>query len=370
MINTHMVGLSSLDRVGRTLMVLSARRVVIDEEQRARLEAVARSRTAPVRDVQRAQIVLDAAAGRSNAAIARRLRIRQNTVRLWRGRFVDHGLQGLLDRPRPGRPPVYGPDVHLRIVATVTEELPEADSQWSHRLLAEHLEDDKISASQIGRILADLDLKPHRVRGWLTRRASPDFFIKASAVCDLYLNPPEGSIVVCVDEKTAIGARSRKHPDQVARPGRVARREFEYVRHGTVSIIAALHVHTGQVITEPITKNDSATFIAFLTMLDQAIDPQLTIHLVLDNGSSHTSKATKKWLREHPRFQPRYTPAHASWLDQAELFFSILTRRLLRRGQFTSRQDLADKIENFTNVYNHTAKPFRWTYAGQPLKAA
>jgi hypothetical protein len=108
-----------------------------------------------------------------------------------------------------------------------------------------------------GAILADLDLKPHRVRGWLTRRASPDFFVRAAAVCDLYLNPPAGSIVVCIDEKTAIGARSRKHPDQPARPGRVARREFEYVRHGTVSMIAALHVHTGQVITEQITRNDS-----------------------------------------------------------------------------------------------------------------
>jgi len=348
----------------------SARVVVLDEQQRRWSEAVVRSRTASIRDVQRARIVLAAADGMSNAAIARMLSVRVNTVRTWRGRFAEHGMAGPGDLPRPGRPALYGPDVHLRIVATVTSQRPEADSQWSHQLLAEELADDGISPSQIGRILADLDLKPHRVRGWLTRRSSPDFFVKAAAVCDLYLNPPPGSIVVCIDEKTAIGARSRKHPDQPARPGRVARREFEYVRHGTVSIIAALHVHTGQVITERITRNDSATFIKFLTMLDQTTDPGLIIHLVLDNGSSHTSKATKKWLREHPRFQPRYTPAHASWVDQAELFFSILTRRLLRRGEFISREDLADKIENFVNVYNRTTKPFRWTYDGCPLKAA
>jgi transposase len=347
-----------------------ARPVVIDDEQRDRLRALTRSRTAPVRQVQRARIVLAAADGASNAAIARRLSIRENTVRTWRGRFVEHGLAGLGDLPRPGRPAVYGPDVHLRIVAAVTSELPEADSVWSHRLLTQHLATDGISASQIGRILADLDLKPHRVRGWLTRRPDPAFFAKAAQVCDLYLHPPAGSIVVCTDEKTAIAARSRKHPDQPARSGRPARREFEYVRHGTVSIIAALHVHTGEVITQRITKNNSVTFIAFLTMLDQHIDPALTIHLVLDNGSSHTSKATKRWLREHPRFQPTYTPAHASWLDQAELFFSILTRRLLRRGAFTSREDLADKIENFTVVHNQTAKPYRWTYDGHPLKAA
>ena len=351
-------------------MAACATAVVIDDEQRERLETLVRSRTAPVRQAQRARIVLAAADGVSNAAIARRLSISADTVRTWRGRFVEGGLAGLADRPRPGRPAVYGPDVHLRIVATVTGELPEADSVWSHRLLAEHLATDGISASQIGRILADLDLKPHRVRGWLTRRADPNFFTKAAEVCDLYLRQPAGSVVVCVDEKTAIAARSRKHPDQPCRPGRLARREFEYIRHGTVSIIAALDVHNGQVLTEGITKNDSATFIAFLTMLDAHIDPGLIIHLVLDNGSSHTSKATKKWLREHPRFQPHYTPAHASWLDQAELFFSILTRRLLRRGEFTSRQHLADKIEDFVIVYNRTAKPYRWTYDGRPLKAA
>lgn len=351
-------------------MAPRASTVVISEEQRKRLQAVARSRTAPVRAVQRARIVLAAAEGQSNAAIARRLSVSQDTVRAWRARFTEHGVAGLADRPRPGRPPIYGPDTHLRLVAAVTSERPEADSVWSHRLLAEHLEADGISASQIGRVLADLDVKPHRVRGWLTRRADPGFFTKAAGVCDLYLHKPAGSVVVCIDEKTAIGARSRKHPEQPCRPGRVARREFEYIRHGTVSIIAALDVHTGQIITERITKNDSVTFIKFLTMLDAHIDPNLTIHLVLDNGPSHTSKATKKWLREHPRFQPRYTPAHASWLDQAELFFSILTRRLLRRGDFTSRQDLAEKIENFVNVYNRTAKPFRWTYEGRPLKVA
>jgi len=136
-----------------------------------------------VREVQRARIVLAAADGGSNAAIARHLSISQNTVRTWRGRFADHGMAGLTDRPRPGRPVVYGPDVHLRIVATVTSELPEADSVWSHRLLAEHLATDRISASQIGRILADLDVTPHRVRGWLTRRADPNFYPKAAEVC-------------------------------------------------------------------------------------------------------------------------------------------------------------------------------------------
>jgi len=348
----------------------TASAVVIDDAVRKLLTVLGRSHSAPHRQVVRARIILAAADGASNAVIARGLSITVDTVRTWRDRFIAGGIAGLADRRRPGRPPRYGPDVHLRIVATVTAHAPEVDSVWTHRLIAEHLADDGISASQVGRILADLDLKPHRVRGWLTRPADPDFFTKAAEVCDLYLHQPAGSMVVCVDEKTAIGARSPKHPERRAQPGRVARREFEYVRHGTVSIIAALHVHSGQVITQAISRNDSETFIGFLTMLDQHVDPTVIIHLVLDNGSSHTSKATRRWLAGHPRFQAHYTPKHASWLDQAELFFSILTRRLLRRGEFTSRQDLADKIENFTVVYNRTAKPYRWTYEGRPLKIA
>jgi transposase len=140
-----------------------------------------------------------------------------------------------------------------------------------------------------------------------------------------------------VDEKTAMQARSRRHPTRSARPGWVERREFEYRRHGTASIVAALDVHTGQVLAEDIIRNDSATFIGFLRLLDQSIDPTLAIHLVMDNGSSHTSRATRAWLQAHPRFKVHHTPKHASWLNQVELFFSILARRLLRRGEFTSR---------------------------------
>ncbi|MGH8919370.1 MAG: IS630 family transposase, partial [Actinomycetes bacterium] len=141
-----------------------------------------------------------------------------------------------------------------------------------------------------------------------------------------------------------------------------ARREFEYVRHGTVSIIAALQVATGQVITEPIEHNDSVTFTGFLHRLDQCVDPRLDIALVMDNGPSHTSRATRAWIAAHPRITVTYTPKHASWLDMAELWFSVLARALLRRGEFTSRAGLADKITSFAIRYNRTAKPYTWTY--------
>jgi transposase len=368
--------------------VAAADVIVLRAAERKRLKRLAGGSRTPHRLVVRARIVLLAAGGASNAAIAARLDVHVDTVRRWRHRFARENAENLDhaedpdyvappvevrldDRPRSGRPRVYGPADRVKIVAAVTEELPEADSHWSHTLLAEHLHDEiGISAAQIGRILADLDLKPHRVRGWLTRPKDPAFFVKAAAVCNLYRNPPPGSVVLSIDEKTAIAARSRKHVGRRARPGRCARAEFEYIRHGTVSLVAALDVHNGEVLGRIIERNDSATFVSFLTEIDQTIHPTRQIYLIMDNGSSHRSKATTAWLAAHPRFVVCHTPAHASWLNQVELFFSILTRRLLRRGEFTSRHDLADKIMHFIDVYNRTAKPFRWTYDGSPLKTA
>ncbi|MFJ7280338.1 IS630 family transposase [Kitasatospora sp. NPDC098663] len=208
-------------------------------------------------------------------------------------------------------------------------------------------------------------------RTWLTRPTDPEFFTKAAEVCALYRTRPAGSVVVSVDEKTGITARSRKHPDQPGRPGRRTRREFEYVRHGTVSIIAALDVHTGQILTERIDRNNADTFIGFLRTLDASVATGTDIHLVMDNDSSHVARKTKAWLAARPRFHVHHTPKHASWLNQVELFFSALTRRLLRRGQFASRDDLATAIDDFVLAYDgHDAKPYRWTYDGSPLKSA
>jgi len=345
--------------------------VNLGTRRRGRLEALVRRSSAPQRLVLRARIVLSAARGHANAQIARELAIGVDTVRTWRRRFCCGGMPGLNDRPRPGRPPSYGLEAQLLIVATVTEVPPAADSHWTHRLLAEHLREPLgISASQIGRILQALDVKPHRVRGWLNRPADPQFQAKAQAVCALYLNPPENTILLSGDEKTSMQAKSRKHPSRPIRPGRPERREFEYVRHGTVSLLAAMDVTAGTIHPKIIVRNDSDTFIEFLTELDQALNPAKKIHLILDNGSSHTSTATRTWLADHPRFTVTYTPKHASWLNIVEIFFSILTRRMLRRGEFTSRQDLADKILKFIEVYNRTAKPFRWSYDAKLLKAA
>lgn len=289
-----------------------------------------------------------------------------STVVRWRDRYADQGLAGLEDRPRSGRPPVYGPEVRLRIVATAASTAPHPYDGWSHRLIADHLADTGISASQVGRVLAVLQVKPHRVRGWLARPADPQFFTKAAEVCDLYRSCPPRSVVVSVDEKTALAARFRKYPDRPPGPGRVRLREFEYIRHGTVSVTTALDVHTGQVVVEELPGNGSAHFIRFLARLERSIPAGLTIHLVLDNGSSHTSKTTWAWLAKHPRIVAHYTPKHASWLNQVEIFFSLLARAVLRHGDFSSRDDLIEKVIDFTVVHNETARPFRWNYAGRP----
>ena len=217
-------------------------------------------------------------------------------------------------------------------MAAATSVPPEGTSAWTHALIAAQLADTGISPSQTGRILAGLELAPHRVRGWLNRRDDDQFWAQAAAVCDIYLRPPPGTVVICIDEKTGIQTKHRKYPDRRACPGRLARREFEYVRNGTVSIVAALHVATGQVITEPIARNDSVTFTGFLHRLDQCIDPRLSIHLVMDNGSSHTSRATCAWIAAHPRITVTYTPKHASWLDKAELQVAAMSASALMRA--------------------------------------
>ena len=323
-----------------------------------------------MRAVLRAEIVLLAARGVPNAQIAAACGTSVNTVRKWRGRFAEHGLPALADARRSGRPRIYGPAARVEVVATATSMPPYPESTWSHRRIAGRLAALGISSSQVGRILADLDIRPHRVRGWLTRREEPAFWARAAEVCGLYLAAPPGMMRLSLDEKTSIQARSRKHPGRLAAPGRPARQEFEYIRHGTVSIIAAMDIDTGQVLTEPIERNTAATFTAFLDALDTAIDPAKQIHLVLDNGSSHTAKHTKAWFKAHPRWHPHWTPPHASWLNMIEIWFSTLAKRVIRHGDFPSRQDLADKIEAFTILYNQTAKPYRWTYDGTPLKAA
>ena len=344
--------------------------VVLDSETRAVLEARVRAAKTPQRDAVRARIVLLAADGVPSRQISQRVGMHESNVALWRKRFLADGLAGLKDAARPGRPPTYDALDRLKVVAAATmqRDPAEPEATWTYAALTEALRDEVgISRSQLWRILDRLDVKPHKVQGWLNRRDDPLFWERVQDVCGLYLNPPERALVFSVDEKTSIQAKQRLVETSPPEAGRPCRREFEYRRHGTASLLAALDVHSGQVLARDIERNNSVTFMQFLEQLDALVEDGLAIHLVLDNGSSHTSKATRAWLAEHPRFVAHYTPKHASWVNQVELFFSILTRKVLRNGNFASRADLVTKLMTFIERYNTTAGPFAWTYTGQPL---
>lgn len=348
--------------------------LVISDEERVELVRRSRAHTSSVRYARRAEVTLLCAEGMPLRQIASRVGMDQHQVGLWRRRFVAHRLDGLVDQPRSGRPRRLGHDERMQMAAIATSERDPADpvATWSYFEVAAELvrRGLQVSVSQVWRILTAMDIDLTKVRGWLNRRDDPTFWDRARDVCGLYLNPPERALVLSVDEKTSIQAKERKHPDQSARRGRRRRREFEYVRHGTASLFAALDVHSGGVLAEPIPgKNDSVNFCAFLDDIDRAVDPSLATHVILGNGSSHVSKHTKAWFAAHPRWVVHYTPPHASWVNQVELFFSILQRKVIRNGNFTSRDDLVAKLLGFVADYDEDARPFKWTYAADPLVA-
>lgn len=347
--------------------------LVISDEVRDDLERRVRSNTVEARAAQRARIVLLAAEGLSNRAIGERVGMHYNQVGLWRQRFAADGLAGLLDGDRPGRPPVYGHDDVLLLVKTVTETPPDEATRWTMAALAERMAQEGVamSASQAWRICRSLDLKPWQVQSWMTSH-DPDFWEKAGDVCGLYLNPPDNALVWSVDEKTGIQAKSRVNPTRPAVPGIPVRREFEYRRHGTAKLFAALNVHEGTVAGWVADSTRSENFVAFLQDLVDQTPAGMQLHCIVDNLSAHGTPLVEEFLDrpEHQHVFLHNTPTHASWLNQVELWFSIMERRLLRHGEFDSVDQLADRMIDFIKAYNRQAKPFRWTYDARPLKVA
>ena len=348
--------------------------ITLTDDELAELRRRVAAHTTPVRAARRARIILLAADGIASRQISKAVGMHESNVAKWRNRFRERGLAGLEDAPRPGGPRRFGHDERMAMAAAATSERDPDDpvATWNYLDLAQHLwaKGIEVSVSQLWRILTAMDIRLDRVRGWLNRRDDPEFWQRVRDVCGLYLNPPERAVVLSVDEKTSMQAIERKYPDHALAPGRPRRREFEYVRHGTASLVAAMDVHRGAVVARPIERNDSTTFCAFLDSIEEAVDDDLTIHVIVDNGSSHVSKQTKAWFAAHPRWVVHYTPVHASWVNQIELFFSILQRKVLRNGSFSSRDELIAKLLAFISDYDRTAKPFAWTYSGDPLKVA
>lgn len=352
-------------------MAASAKRVVIGAEDRRELERLVRSRTAQRRQVERARIVLAAAEGRSAAGIAGAVGCSERTAWKWRRRFETDGLAGLMDAPRPGRPLVHGPQTRARLIAlacTRPSPTPEGlrHERWTHRELAEAV---GMSESQAHEILRKAEIKPHLLEQWVMSDLGPDFDAQAAEVCGLYLDPPEGTMVVSIDEKTGIQAKAPTRADMQARPGKPGRREYEYRRNGTQNLFACLRVHSGEVSAMPAKTRNRFDLLRFLDQLEREIPSGREVIAISDNLSTRTTQEVSDWLADHPRWRFVFTPKHASWLNQIEIFFSILARRLLKRGAFTSEDDLAQQMLAFVETYNQTARPFKWTHTGKVLAA-
>jgi putative transposase len=337
----------------------------LSSEERMTLESIIRSPSAAQRDVLRARIVLLAAEAQRNDQIQQALGVSKPVVIKWRRRYAVERLPGLGDQPGRGRKRKYDAALRHRIAATACTTPPESvGTHWSVRALARHL---RVGVAVVRSVLASESLQPHRFRYWKDS-PDPEFEPKMLAVVGLYLQPPENAVVLSVDEKTSIQALDRTQPRLPMKPHRIERLSHEYKRHGTASLLASLEVHSGQVRAEPIRRNNSVTFIRFLRRLLNTY-PAQELYIVADNGSSHRSKKTLAWVAKHKRLHLTFTPTHASWLNQIEIWFGILTRKVVRRGIFKSREELVERLMNFIQAYNQEARPFQWTYTGNPLAA-
>lgn len=331
--------------------------LVVSSEERRELERIVRRRSSSQGLALRAQIVLTCSEGSSNTRVAEELGITKATVGKWRRRFVERGLDGLLDEPRPGAPRTIADDDVERVISATLEEMPRGATHWSTRSMAKRCQ---MSQSTVSRIWRAFGLKPHRFETFKIS-ADPFFIEKVRDIVGLYLHPPERAVVLCVDEKSQIQALDRTQPLLPLRPGQPESGTHDYKRHGTTSLFAALDVATGQVVGRCFRRHRSVEFRRFLDVIETNVPPELDVHLVLDNYGTHKTALIHRWLVQHPRFHLHFTPTSASWLNLVERIFSDLTQKKIRRGAFYSTKDLESSIEEYLESHNDDPKPFIWT---------
>ena len=332
--------------------------VILSAEEQTTLTSWARGRSTPHRLVMRARIILRAAEGLQDKAIAEELAISRATCALWRRRFLAHRLPGLeKDAPRSGGPPSV-PDAAIRaIVKTTLEEKPPNATHWSTRAMAERF---GVCAMTVQRIWTAYRLQPHRLENFKFS-TDPRFEEKLRDVVGLYLNPPEHALVFSVDEKTQIQALDRTQAILPLRPGLPERQTHDYRRNGTTDLFAALNVLEGEVIAECHKRHRAKEFLTFLRNLDRATPAELGLHLILDNLATHKTRQVRRWLVRHPRFRFHFIPTGSSWLNQVERWLNELTQKRIRRGTFRSERALIQAIMAYVENYNEFSGPFQWT---------
>jgi putative transposase len=339
--------------------------IVLDDAQRKELEVFAQARTLGHSLVVRAQIILEASLGQTNAAIARKVGLNEDTVGKWRKRYLEAGIEGLYDEARSGRPRSIAEDKIAQVIQQTLDSKPEGQTHWSVRTMAEV---SGLSKSTIQRVWATFGLKPHRTRSF--KLSTDPFFVeKVIDIVGLYLNPPSNAVVLCVDEKSQCQALERTQPNLPLDLGYVQGYTHDYTRHGTTTLFSALDVATGKVMNAFKEKHRHQEFLAFLREVDKNIPKNLEVHVIADNYATHKHDAVKAWLAKNPRYHFHFTPTYSSWLNQVERWFGLVTEKAIRRGSFTSVKDLTQKIDAFVTAYNKTATPFKWTATAESILA-
>jgi putative transposase len=339
--------------------------IELDENEETRLLSLARSRTLPHGLVQRAQIVLACAAGEPNSSIAKRMNLTNATVGKWRKRYQQFGIEGLHDELRAGRPRTHDDERVAEVINTALQTKPAGGTHWSVRTMAKET---GISKSTVQRWFDLFAVQPHRQHHFKISN-DPFFIEKVRDIVGLYLNPPDHAVVLCVDEKTQVQALQRTQPMLPMGLGYVEGVTHDYVRHGTTTLFAALDVATGEVITQCKRRHRHQEFLAFLRHIDANVPEQFDVHLIVDNYATHKHPKVKAWLARRPRYHVHFTPTYASWLNQVERWFGLITQRAIRRGSFSNVKELTKKIDCFVERYNANAAPFVWTATAESILA-
>lgn len=336
----------------------------MSSEEREQLQRWSRGRSTPARLVLRSKIILEAAKGLENRRIARRLHTRQNTVSLWRSRFITHRMEGIMrDAPRPGRKPRISQKKIDEIIERTLQTKPKGATHWSTRALAKEI---GVSRATVHRIWRSHRIQPHRERTFKLS-SDPEFNEKVKDIVGLYMNPPDKAVVMCVDEKPGIQALDRSQTILPLRPGMPASMSWEYERNGTIDLFAALNILDGTVVTELHKRHRHQEFLIFLRAIDKNVPEDFDVHIVLDNLGTHTHPDVKRWFGRHPRFKLHFTPKDASWLNMVEAWLSMLTERQIRRNSFPNVIALIRAIKEFVAEYQKNPHPFVWAVGADEI---